>query len=230
MASAHMTVDPPADRTHPVCERDAGIEHPVAIRHESRNSATERRCAEAGDLPELVWSVDWFGLTSLTPSSTSISPVETLESRAPNAARFAWDRDRPWLGQSAPTSHSAGHVLQTPVREGSIDERHVLPLTSILGACDGCSTWPRAERERCCSETSGEPKRVGLHGDVRRVLFVALQAHGVPPGAARAEHGGVVGTDDEMVSGREGEVLRERSRLIDVVPTTASAISLRARA
>lgn len=230
MASAHMTVDPPGDRTHPVCERDAGIEHPVAIRHKSQNSATERRCSKAGDLPELVWSVDWFGLTSLTPSSTSISPVETLESRAPNSARFAWDRDRPWLGQSAPTSHSAGHVLQTPVREGSIDDRHVPPLTSILGACDGCSTWSRAERERCYRESSDEPKRVGLHSDVRRVLLIALQAHGVPPGAARAEHSGVVGADDEMVPGREGEVLRERSRLIDVVPTTAAVISPRARA
>ena len=59
-------------------------------------------------------------------------------------------------------------------------------------------------------------------GNVRRVLLVALQPHGVAPRPARAEHGRVVRAEDEGVPLRVGEVLGERFGLGDVVPALKS--------
>ena len=57
-----------------------------------------------------------------------------------------------------------------------------------------------------------------LHGDVRRVLLVALQPDRVTSGAAGAQYSGIVCTDDEVVPRREGQVLRKGGGLINVVP------------
>ena len=57
-----------------------------------------------------------------------------------------------------------------------------------------------------------------IHGDVRRVLLVALQAHRVPARAARTEHGGIVRANDERIPVIVREVQSERRILVDVVP------------
>ena len=56
------------------------------------------------------------------------------------------------------------------------------------------------------------------HGYVGPVLSVALDTVAHPPRTARGQVGGVVGAHDEGIVGRVRQVVRERSRLVDVVP------------
>ena len=54
------------------------------------------------------------------------------------------------------------------------------------------------------------------HGDVRRVLLVALQTHRVPARAAGAEHGGIVRAQNESVVVRVGQVEGASCRAVGV--------------